>query len=110
MAARYQLRKAANGQHYFNLTAENNKIVLTSEMYDSKAAAQQGIEAIRLNGPLPERYDRRRSVDGQDYFVLLAANGEIIGQSEMYRSSAALENGLQAVMRVAAAAEVFEVA
>ena len=109
MAARYQLRKAANGQHYFNLTAKNNKIVLTSEMYDSKAAAQQGIEAVRVSGPQPERYDRRRSVDGQDYFVLLAANGEVVGQSEMYRSSASLENGLQAVMRVAETAEVFEV-
>jgi len=109
MAARYQLRKAANGQHYFNLTAENNKIVLTSEMYDSKAAAQEGIEAVRVSGPEPERYDRRRSVDGQDYFVLQAANGEIVGQSEMYRSSASLENGLQAVMRVAESAEVFEV-
>jgi len=109
MAARYQLRLAANGQHYFNLTAENNKIVLTSEMYDSKAAAEQGIEAVRSNGPQAERYDRRRSVDGQDYFVLQAANHQIIGQSEMYRSSAALENGLQAVMRVSAEAEVFEV-
>ena len=109
MAARYQLRLAANGQHYFNLTAENNKIILTSEMYNSKDAAQQGIESVRVNGPLAERYDRRRSIDGQDYFVLLAANAEVIGQSEMYRSSAALENGLQAVMRVAEAAEVFEI-
>jgi uncharacterized protein YegP (UPF0339 family) len=109
MASRYQLRVAANGQHYFNLTAENNKIVLTSEMYSSKDVARQGIEAVRLNGPLTERYDRRKSVDGQDYFVLLAGNREVIGQSEMYRSTAALENGLQAVMRVAGTAEVFEV-
>src|SRR3989304_5878128 len=99
MAARYQLRKAANGQHYFNLTAENNKIVLTSEMYDSMAAAQEGIEAVRVSGPEPERYDRRRSVDGQDYFVLQAANGEIVGQSEMYRSSASLENGTPPPLR-----------
>jgi hypothetical protein len=109
MTARYQLRTAANGMYYFNLTAENNKIVLTSEMYSAKEGAYGGIESVRLNGPQAERYDRRRSVDGQDYFVLLAANGEIVGQSEMYRSSASLENGLQAVMRVAEAAEAFEV-
>jgi hypothetical protein len=108
MAARYQLRLAANGQHYFNLTAENNKIVLTSEMYESKSGAEQGIEAVRGNGPQAERYERRRSVDGQDYFVLMAANHQIIGQSEMYRSSASLENGIQAVMRVAADAGVAE--
>lgn len=108
MASHYRLRVAANGQHYFNLTAENNKIVLTSEMYGSEAGAQQGIEAVRVSGPQPERYERRKSVDGQDYFVLKAANHEIVGQSEMYRSSAALENGIQAVMRVAAEAPVAE--
>ena len=106
MASQYQLRLAANGQHYFNLTADNNEIVLTSEMYTSKAGAQQAIEAVRANGPQPERYERRRSVDGQDYFVLQAANHEIIGTSEMYGSSAAMENGIRAVMRVAAMAEV----
>lgn len=106
MASQYQLRLAANGQHYFNLTADNNEIVLTSEMYTSKAGAQQAIEAVRANGPQPERYERRRSVDGQDYFVLQAANHEIIGTSEMYGSPAAMENGIRAVMRVAAMAEV----
>lgn len=108
MAPRYQLRVAANGQYYFNLTAENNKIILTSEMYGSKDGAQQGIEAVRGSGPLAERYERRKSIDGQDYFVLKAANHEVIGQSEMYRSSAALENGILAVMRVAGEAPVAE--
>jgi uncharacterized protein YegP (UPF0339 family) len=108
MAPRFQLRTAASGQYYFNLTAENNKISLTSEMYDSKEAAQRGIEAVRGNGPLPERYERRKSIDGQDYFVLKAANFEVIGQSEMYRSSAALENGILAVIRVAGEAPVAE--
>ena len=106
MAAQYQMRVAANGQFYFNLTAENNKIVLTSEMYSAKSSAHDGIESVRANGPVEERYERRKSVDGQDYFVLKSANGEMIGQSEMYRSTAALENGLQAVMRVAEAAVV----
>lgn len=108
MAAKYQLRVAASGQHYFNLMAENNKIVLTSEMYNSKESALQGIESVRENGPRAERFDRRKSVDGQDYFVLLAANAQVIGQSEMYRSTAGVENGIAAVMRVAAAATVVE--
>lgn len=108
MAATYRLHLAANGQHYFNLTAENNKIVLTSEMYSSKEAALQGIGSVRENGSLEARYDRRKSIDGQDYFVLRAANGEVIGQSEMYRSTAGVENGIAAVIRVAAEAGVLE--
>lgn len=31
------------------------------------------------------------------YFVLKAANGEIIGQSEMYSGDAAMENGIRSV-------------
>ena len=63
---------------------------------------------LAANGQHPERYERRRSVDGQDYFVLQAANHEIIGTSEMYGSAPAMENGIQAVIRVAATAEVAE--
>ncbi|HMK08039.1 MAG TPA: YegP family protein [Anaerolineales bacterium] len=106
MAAQYQIRHAADGRFYFNLTAENNKIILTSEMYAAKEGALGGVDSVRANGPLIERYDRRTSIDEQDYFVLQAANGEIIGQSEMYRSKAAMENGLLAVQRVAAEAAV----
>ncbi|HSR47146.1 MAG TPA: YegP family protein [Anaerolineales bacterium] len=109
MTAQYRLSIAANGQHYFNLTAENNEIVLTSEMYVSKASAQVGVESVRANGPMPERYERRESADGKAYFVLKAANGEVVGTSEMYNSTAAMENGIEAVMRVAAGSQLVEV-
>jgi uncharacterized protein YegP (UPF0339 family) len=109
MTAQYRLQVAADGEHYFNLTAENNKVILTSEMYTTKASAQKGVESVRANGPLPERYERRRSADGKDYFVLKAANAEVIGTSEMYNSTEAMENGIEAVVRVAAQAQVVEV-
>jgi uncharacterized protein YegP (UPF0339 family) len=106
MSANFQLRQAADGQWTFNLTAENNKIILTSETYTTRQAALNGIESVRANGAVAERFERRQSRDGRDYFVLKAANHEIIGTSEMYSSAAAMENGIQAVMRVAAAAQV----
>jgi len=108
MSADFQLRQAADGQWYFNLTAENNKVIMTSELYSSKPAALKGIESVRVNGVLAERYERRKSSDGKDYFVLKAANREIIGTSEMYSSTPAMENGVQAVMRVAGSARVVE--
>ena len=108
MSANLQLRQAADGQWYFNLTAENNQIILTSETYTTKTAALNGIESVRANGAVPERFERRQSKDGRDYFVLKAANHEIIGTSEMYSSAPAMENGVQAVMRVAGPARVVE--
>jgi len=108
MSANLQLRQAADGQWYFNLTAENNQVILTSETYTVKPAALKGIESVRVNGAVAERFERRQSKDGRDYFVLKAANHEIIGTSEMYSSTPAMENGVQAVMRVAGSARVVE--
>lgn len=108
MPAAFRLRTSADGKHYFNLTAENNEIVLTSEMYASKQAAHKGIESVRTNSAVMEHYERREAADGRPYFVLKAANREIIGTSEVYATEAARENGIEAVRRVAPTAPVAE--
>jgi hydroxybutyrate-dimer hydrolase len=52
------------------------------------------LNSVKENAALDERYDRRESKRGEPYFVLLAANSRVIGQSEMYSSVAAMENGI----------------
>jgi uncharacterized protein YegP (UPF0339 family) len=106
MASKYILKKTSNGEFMFNLTAENGQTVLTSERYSSKAGAAAGITAVRQNSPYDVRYERRTSVRREPYFVLKAANGLIIGMSEMYGSSTAMENGITAVKRVGSSALV----
>jgi uncharacterized protein YegP (UPF0339 family) len=81
----------------FNLKAGNGQIILTSERYQAKAGAQNGVKSVQSNAVLDERFERRTSHSGQPYFVLKAANHEIIGQSEMYSSTAAMENGIRSV-------------
>ncbi|MCG2875554.1 DUF1508 domain-containing protein, partial [Obesumbacterium proteus] len=39
----YEIKKAKNGQFHFNLKASNGEIILSSEMYASKASADNGI-------------------------------------------------------------------
>lgn len=108
MPAKFDLKKTNNGQFMFNLVAANNQVILTSEMYTTKDAAKNGIESVRKNAPLDERYDRRTSGYEEPYFVLLAANHEVIGKSEMYSSKSAMENGIEAVKKAAPAAELAE--
>ena len=38
-------------QYYFVLKASNGETIATSEMYNSKQAAQQGINSVRINAP-----------------------------------------------------------
>jgi uncharacterized protein YegP (UPF0339 family) len=106
MAGKFELKKAKDGQFYFNLKAANGQVILTSEMYKAKSSAENGIESVKKNAPLDERYDRRESKKGEPYFVLLAANKQIIGQSEMYSSVAAMENGINSVKTNAPGASV----
>jgi uncharacterized protein YegP (UPF0339 family) len=106
MPAQYMIKKSSDNQYYFNLTAENNEIILTSEMYVSKSGAQDGIAAVKKNSPRDDRFDRHNSTDGKHYFTLKAANNEVIGKSETYNSEEAMEGGIRAVKRVGAYSQV----
>ena len=58
MSATYDLKPTADGQFMFNLKAANGEVILTSERYTTKQSAENGIESVRTNSPLDERYDR----------------------------------------------------
>ncbi len=72
-------------------------MLLKSEMYKAKSGTKNGIESIKKNSALDERYGRQESKKGGPYFVLLAANKQVIGQSEMHSSAAAMENRIKSV-------------
>ncbi len=97
MAAHYVLTNSKDGQVMFNLKAANGQVILTSERYTTKAAALNGIESVKKNSPLDERYERRENSKGEPYFILKAANSQEIGRSEYYSSTSAMENGIASV-------------
>lgn len=106
--AHYALKKSSDGKFFFNLVADNNETVLTSEMYNEKDGALNGIESVKKNAPLEERYKEKEASNGQPYFVLKAGNHEIIGTSEQYSSKQAMKGGIEAVKKTAPTAEVKE--
>lgn len=83
----------------FNLKAENNEVILTSQTYSSKQHAMDGMDSVRSNSPKEEQYVRNQSTADQPYFVLNATNGEVIGSSQMYSSAAAMETGIASVKK-----------
>jgi uncharacterized protein YegP (UPF0339 family) len=87
MSGSYQLKKSGD-QFMFNLKATNGQVILTSERYKSKQAAQDGIESVRKNSADDKRFERLQAKDGSPYFNLTATNGQTIGRSEMYKSVA----------------------
>ncbi len=93
-------RSEANGQYYFSLKSRNHQIVLQSEMYTSKAGAENGIESVKNNAVFAEQFELREAANGEFYFVLKAKNHEIIGVSETYVSKSNAERGIETVDRL----------
>jgi uncharacterized protein len=106
MAGKFVLTRSGDRQFRFVLKATNREVILTGETYTSKAGAQNGIESVKQNAPVDARYERKTSSKKEPYFVLKAANGEIIGTNEMYGSVSARENGLASVKENAPGADV----
>jgi len=48
---RYERKKSTNGKHFFNLKAANSQIIGKSELYESLAGMNNGIESVKKNGP-----------------------------------------------------------
>ena len=97
MAGIFEIKKSKSGQFMFNLKASNGQIILTSELYQEKASAQNGIESVKKNASITSHFEEKSSSKDEPYFVLKAANGQVIGKSEMYSSNAAMKKGITSV-------------
>ena len=101
-AGYFVLSKSESHQPFhFVLKAANHETILTSEAYASKAGAENGIESVKKNASDKSNFEVRTAKNDKPYFVLKAANHQIIGQSQMYSSMAACENGITSVMNSA---------
>lgn len=102
----YEIKQAKDGQFHFNLKAGNHEIILSSELYTTKAACENGIESVQKNSNEDSLFEKRESSNGKPYFVLKAKNHQEIGRSEMYESEAACDNGIESVKKNGASEEV----
>lgn len=103
---KFQIYLGKDEQFYFRLFAVNGENILGSEGYKAKSSCQNGIESVKENAPLDQRYQRKTTSNGQFYFTLIAANNEPIGRSETYTTARARDNGIESVKKTAPEAVV----
>ena len=107
----------------FDLKATNGQVIATSEVYESKAACENGIESVRRNAPVAgfedqtaegfetainPKFEMYQDKAGEFRFRLKARNGQIIATSEGYTTKTSCENGIESVRKNAPEAEVEE--
>lgn len=103
---KFEITTRTNGEFQFNLKAANHQIILTSQGYSTRAGCENGIASVRENAQVDSNFERNKSANEKHYFNLKAANGQIIGTSEMYESTSSMENGIASVMKNAPTAVI----
>ncbi|XJR90299.1 YegP family protein [Elizabethkingia anophelis] len=102
----FVVSKRFNGGYQFNLKATNGQIILASETYSSKSSCLKGIEAVKESSKIDECFEKKITNNNKYYFVLKAFNGAIVGSSELYESSIAIDNAIESVKRNASNASI----
>ncbi|MCU6190873.1 YegP family protein [Enterobacter sichuanensis] len=97
MSGWFELSKSSDGQFRFVLKAGNGEIILTSELYTSKSAAENGIASVRTNSPQDERYEKKTASNGKFHFNLRAGNHQVIGSSQLYATEQSRDKGITSV-------------
>ena len=97
MSGWYELSNSTDGQFRFVLKAGNGEIILTSELYTTKAAAQNGIASVQANSAIDARYENKVAGNGKHFFNLKAVNHQVIGTSQMYATTQSRDVGAASV-------------
>ena len=97
MSGWFELNKSSDGQFRFVLKAGNGEIILTSELYTSKSAAENGIASVRTNSPQDERYEKKTASNGKFHYNLKAGNHQVIGSSQLYATEQSRDKGIASV-------------
>lgn len=123
MPGKFIITKTPKGFYRFSLQAANHQTVLTSQNYATLYNCKDGIEAIRKNALSHIEDQTLQKIEKKKYpkyevyldnaaqfrYRLLAANGQNIAIAEEgYATKQGCLNGIDAISRAAADAEVDE--
>ncbi len=119
---KYEIKETKSG-YVFNLKAGNGEIIATSETYESKDNAENGVESVKANAPVAgiedqtvenfeelthPKFELYLDKAGEYRFRLKAKNGENIARSEGYKAKAGCLNGIESVKKNADSEVVYK--
>lgn len=118
-ANNFEQLTASNGEHYFNLVAQNGEIIGSSELYTTATSAKKAATSVKSLVAKAQRqraaedggakFTTVKGADSKTYFNLRAANGEIVLQSQGYSSKSKSLDGIDSVRDNGGAEGAYEV-
>ena len=108
--AKFEIYQSGKKEEFrFRLKADNGQIILSSEGYTTKASCLNGIESVRKNAADPKKFNRTKTPGNMHRFSITAANSQIVGTSQNYKTERGCQNGIESVKKNAVKAEIKEV-
>ena len=98
-----------NNEHYFRLINEEGNVLLSSEGYTKKENLLNGIESVKKNISLTDKYEMKTAANGKHYFNLKAANGQVISTSALWDSPDLRETWMKKMKTEVPQAKVLEI-
>ena len=106
--SKFEIFKGKDQHFFFHLKAGNGEVILASQGYTTKANCQNGVNSVAKNAAEDANFEKKEAKDGRHYFVLHAANKQIIGNSQMYTTTSARDHGIKSVHVNATNAEIID--
>lgn len=106
--SKFEIFKGKDNHFFFHLKAGNGEVIMASQGYTAKVNCQNGVNSVATNSKDESNFEKKTAKDGRYYFVLHAANKQIIGNSQMYTTSSARDKGIHSVHDNATGAEVID--
>lgn len=116
---RFVIKETVNNEFMFNLIADNNEVIATSQTYKSVENAKIGIDSVKANANASvedktaeatelscPKFEIFNDVEGKFRFHLKASNGEIVAASQGYTTKESCKVGISSVKNNAPKADV----
>ncbi|MCQ8103528.1 YegP family protein [Methylomonas sp. SURF-2] len=108
MPATFELKTNAEKQYFFNFLDGKGELILMSGDYDNKEAAMRDIKEVRTGSLMSNQIAAGKVAEGDTFFVIKDAAGNIIVKSVLYNSNMVFDNALHAVKDNACVAEIVD--
>jgi uncharacterized protein len=110
MSAAFITYRNRKGRYFFVLRSSNDEILLSSYTYLYRIACMQAIGKVRQASIHKQNYQEGTATNGEYFFVLREADGELLATSEFFATTAWMQFAKEAVKKEAARALLTETA
>ena len=93
-------------KHYFRLKNNSGDVVLKSQGYSTKRTCMNGIQSVKKNTQVAERFAPQQTKSGKQWFNVVARNGQVVATSQRWDNARKCKSQITSVKKGAVKAKV----